>query len=203
MRLNLDYSKFRYEPKDHKYTLGNIELLSVTKILSVISDYSHSNQNAMDRGSYIHKSTEMFEKGTLDFDKLESDIQMQVKNWSNFILEWKLYKAEVLIETPLYSGRYFYAGRPDRIYFTDKEIIIVDIKSGGQYKSDFYQLIAYYNLVMENLYLKNGILKTPESKPIRLLNVYTKTGKIQEHKFTKKDFNSFLCFKRTYEIKNK
>lgn len=204
MKLKLDYTNFRYEDKDHKYYLGNIELPSVTKILSVISYYEFSDTNPMykDRGTYIHKCCEMFLKGTLDFKALESDIQIQVRNWSNFLLDNKLLNAEVLIETPLYSEKYFYAGRLDYIFFTEKAIIVPDVKSGAKYKSDFYQLLGYYNLVMENLYLKGGTLKADKHRPIRLLNVYTKTGKVQEHKFTKKDFNDFLCIKRAYEIKN-
>ena len=147
----------------------------------------------MERGTYIHKCCEMFLQGTLDFDKLDPEIQKMVVVWSNFLLNNKLLNAEVMIETPLYSEKYYYAGKPDYIFFTDIEIIIPDIKSGGEYNSDPYQLFGYRNLVIENFEI---------NKPIRLLNLYLKTGKVIERKFTKKNFNKFLCFKITYQELN-
>ena len=194
MNLKLDYKNFRYDDKYHKYTLGNIELLSVTQILSVISDYEYSNQSAMDRGTYIHKCCAMFLKGTLDFDKLEPDIQKSILNWSNFLLNNKLINIEVLAEVHLYSEKYYYSGTLDYIFFTEREVIVVDIKTGGEYKSDPYQLYGYCNLVKENFDI---------DKPIILYNLYLKRSSIPEKRiFTKRDFNKFLCFKITYQEKN-
>ena len=194
MKLQLDYSNFKYDDKDHEYMLGNIKLIGVTQILSIISDYSKSNRNAMERGKYIHKCCEMFLKGTLDFDKLDPEIQKAVLVWSNFLLNNRLLNTEVMIETPLYSAKYYYAGKPDYIFFTDIGIIIVDIKSGSEYKSDPYQLFGYRNLVAENFEI---------NKPIILYNLYLKTNSIpKEREFMKKDFNKFLCFKITYQELN-
>ena len=192
MKLQLDYSNFKYDDKDHIYTFGNIKLVNVTEILSIISDHSYVKQKDLDRGKYIHKSCWMFLKGNLDFDKLDPEIQKNILVWSNFLLNYKLLNVEIIAETPLYSAKYYYAGTPDYIFFMDSKIIIVDIKSGSEYKSDLYQLIAYKNLIVENFKIDKSIV---------LYNLYLKTGKVKERIFTKKLFNNFLSIKATYGIK--
>lgn len=122
-------------PEEHIYTFASKEVPSVTRLLKPIflNLKWQCSEADMDRGTYIHNACNAFDrwlqggKRIPDRKGMERDYPDSTKQldaWIQFETNEKLISGadptlkheKCLIETPLYSHEYGYAGTIDRIY---------------------------------------------------------------------------------------
>lgn len=160
--------------KAHLYTLNDEEIPSVSEIARFASRevYGDINQytldNAADRGTKVHKSTEVLDKyGEVECDAL---IEPYIRAYIQFRKDFGIHEY-VAIEKALASEKMRFAGTIDRVYRIDEKfadafkektkidisdfigkLAIIDLKSSSvvQKVLGAIQLNGYEILVVEN-----------------------------------------------------
>ncbi len=87
-------------------------------------------ENASFVGKEIHAAAALILKDALDWDVLDAAL-VQPLRWFETWMKTNSEARDGLIERPLYSRKYGYAGTADLIYPRKKSIIIVDYKTGA------------------------------------------------------------------------
>ena len=161
--------KIKFVEKSHKYFVDDIDTVCVSRILAAggFSDFSKVRQNILEasqfKGTAIHKTTELFDKNTLEESKLAQGNISYLAGWKKFLKKYDLSFQPDEIEIPLYSEFWGFCGTPDRFRIKDRDIF--DIKTGGMYPATALQMAAYQILVEENYGIKIkrriGIQLTP------------------------------------------
>jgi len=169
-----------FNKEDHTYTVGDRELLHVTRVLP--DDRRRVDPWYLERGRMIHLATALFDHDELDEDSIDERIKPYLDAYVKFRRETGFEPKE--IELPLYHPKYFYAGTIDKIGKLNGSQDLIDLKTGGKAKDDELQLAAYWELCRANyikirrvfdLYLhENGTynLIPPETPPKLLLPVF-------------------------------
>ncbi len=152
-----------FQEDGHKYFYGGKEVPCVSDILSHfgISDFSMVNPNVLEAaclfGSNVHKTCELYDKD--DLESCDPVIEPYLDGWIAFR---KDYPGNFdIIEQPLYSKVWGFAGTPDRVI----RGTVIDIKSCPEYVSHKVQTAMYQILGNENF---------PELKVKSRLGVYLK-----------------------------
>lgn len=124
-----------FDPSNHTYWLGTKKLPGVTSILKVLGGYEGIPERilrkAADRGTAVHKITELDDAGTLDYETLAEELFGYLMGWHRFKEEMRpeIFDAEVAG----YHPQLLYAGTRDRrmiIHGLKKpKMSILDIKS--------------------------------------------------------------------------
>jgi hypothetical protein len=194
---------FTFDELKHEYKVNGLIYPSVTKIIGdifPISDFISKEllEQKADLGKKIHSTTELYDKGTLDVDKLHPTLKTYLDSWikfrKDFNVQFDLDSFSEQIETLLYHSVYKFAGRVDRIPFVDKERCIIDLKSGTEQKTHSLQTAAYAMLANQLLDRKFKIKK-------RYAVYLSETGyKVTEHKNTN-DENIFLSCLTIYNYR--
>ena len=141
--------KVKFNPKDHTYEVEGKPVPSVSAIISELNyeQMKYIDPYYSDRGTYIHRCTELDDAGELDFDKLSDEIKPYITAWRKFREDYKLISKPYIAELKL--GCPEFAGTLDRYYPNQK--MIVDIKSGSRNKyTHSLQLIGYHELLVKN-----------------------------------------------------
>ena len=149
-------NKVTFQEDGHLYfNEHGIQVPCVSNILEHfgISDFSQVNprvlEAARDFGSNVHKTCELYDKD--DLAECDPQIQPYLDEWNKFKednnIAWDDFS---LIEQPLYSEIWGFAGTPDRLYGK----ILIDIKSGAETVAHQIQLALYQILIEENLEIK-------------------------------------------------
>ena len=152
-------NKILFEPEGHIYTTPEgLVVPSVSEILEHfgISDFSRVNgrvlEAAQNFGSVVHKTCELYDKD--DLAECDPQIQPYLDQWNNFKGD-ELFSSFEIIETPLYSKMWCFAGTPDRINYGNKGFnVLLDIKTGSEYPAHRVQTAFYQILVEENYKIK-------------------------------------------------
>ena len=144
---------FRFDEESHTYFLGDRKLPSVTQILRgagmLYYPASPSSEYHMERGTLVHKATEMIDKGTLDWDTLDETLRPYCEAYANFCSTVNM--ADIILsEKPMYHPRYLFAGKPDRVIQMNGLRSLIDIKSGSPHPATKIQISAYCELVQAN-----------------------------------------------------
>jgi len=139
-------STLEYDAVGHRYSVGGIEIPSVTRVIGDVlaGDMRWSNEAAMWRGSVVHKVCELDDRGTLDEATVDAHAHGYLLAWRNFKAEMKVEIFET--EIPRLSEKHMYAGRPDRVAFIGGKQMVLDIKTGGLSPVTAIQLAAYCEL---------------------------------------------------------
>jgi hypothetical protein len=149
------------EPESHKYFLNGKHLPSVTQIMSKagLIDFSFVQKDVLEeacaRGTVVHKICELWDKGTLDVESLDTVGRAYLTQWieiSKVFLKGRKWSA---IELSLAIPGQF-AGTLDRAIFDGKTISVLDIKTGLTNSVAEVQLTAYLELLMYALNIKIG-----------------------------------------------
>ena len=148
-----------FEEETHTYLVDGEEVPSVTTILNYMSDVEYKGINpsileqASRRGTLVHEYTELVDYGALP-NEIEYEVLPYIKAYQDFIRDYK--PNWLLVEEPLYSEEYGYAGTVDRIGIINGVIVIVDIKTlASPTKMQKFtvsaQTSAYENMFVRNL----------------------------------------------------
>jgi hypothetical protein len=129
-----------FEESTHTYKADGKPVPSVTQILKAGGlTGQYRGTTARDRGTKIHKSSEVYDNLDVIID---DDTAPYVRAWKQFCDQNEV---EILAsEQPVFSEQYWYAGTLDRIVrIKGNRIALLDIKSGT--KADWHrlQLAAY------------------------------------------------------------
>jgi hypothetical protein len=157
-----------YAPDTHEYYQGGILVPSVTQVLPSAKFWITPEQleTAREEGTDNHAKICMFYDAGRDTfgDPYLKDFMFFLEEHPEFgsLLKW---------ETPLYSAKHKFAGRPDIIY----DNAIIDIKlTPGDLRRVALQLAGYSILARENKILtsKKWFMIWHDGKKFKLKNVY-------------------------------
>lgn len=148
-----------FDPETHQYRVDGEKVLSVTQVLNVcgLIDDTWYTEEGGQRGQAIHLATQLYDEDDLDWESVSPEI-------SGYLDAYRKFRQEVsfepdLIEHPLYSPTYRYAGTPDRTGIMNGENVIFEIKSGQTAKWHRLQT-AGYALLLGNGYKRYGLYLT-------------------------------------------
>jgi len=131
-----------FDPKTHTYRIDGKPVPSVTQVLSDLLPCWQAGDWYLQRGRAVHACAAMIADG-VDFDAPEG-IEGQVAALRQFFAEVR--PIPVMVERPLYSAVYGYAGSIDLLATIGCELVLIDYKASIG-KSLGYQLSAYGSLL--------------------------------------------------------
>jgi hypothetical protein len=189
-----------FDEATHKYALRGLAIPGMTEVLQAngIIDYSRVSQSvieyAQNRGRAVHKATELFDKGTLDWATVDPAIVGYVLAWDKFCEEYNV--EHVQIEYKVYSELLRCAGIIDRLSFVRQKFTLLDIKS-GDYKDSGALQTAGYDLMAQ----ERG--KTTEQRMIVKLNSDGTYHLAPSDYFKRSDYEDVQALIRTYHVKKR
>lgn len=172
----------------HEYRLSGVVLPSITQVLQITGIVDFSKVPPMilaasqQFGTACHKATELYDLGTLDFATLDEALRPYLDNWIYFKEKYGF--KPLIIEKPMASRIYRFAGTPDRLGEIDGKQVIVEIKTSYELsKATALQTAAQGILWKENggtnKYRRLAVLLTGDKLP----EVKEYTDKADEGKF--------------------
>lgn len=161
----------RFDKDSHTYSVDGKTLPGVT---SIIEDACQSFKfvpeqtliPAQWRGTVVHRATELFDFGMLDWDTLDADLHGYVKSWALFA-ERIGFDLEYM-EHRLHHPKYLYAGTLDRagsVKWGRRQKAIIDIKTGAPVAGTALQTAAYQAALEasgEKYKLRLGVYLNPD-----------------------------------------
>jgi len=141
-----------FREEDHTYWKDGINYPAVTKILEEMGfvDSTWFDEWSRTRGSYVHKTVELYNKNEL----LEKDLDERL---APYLDAWRRFKknSDIVIlnsELQVHSDIYRYAGTLDIECNINDNRAIIDLKSGIVAPVTALQLAAYVMARYENYY---------------------------------------------------
>ena len=154
-----------FDAKQHKYFVGDRELISVTTLLKVMGLQWYPNNEAvrlkMELGSYVHQITEYYDKNRLGYsvkfypENIYKNDAIRKENGMHEALPYfEAYKkfltetgCEVIeVEKRYYHPAWWYAGTIDRLARINGQLTILDIKTGISIPATALQIGGYAEL---------------------------------------------------------
>lgn len=182
-----------FDPEKHEYRLGERRLVSVTQALSLVDD-RRKDPYFLQRGRFIHLACELWDKGELSEETLDSAILPRLEAWKSFRADTGF--TPRLIEQRLFHPIYLYGMTLDRQGPLNGADVLIDIKSSPA-PVDVLQNAAYWAGLMA---------QDPPIPTKKAFDVYLKdNGKysLVETKFLRRDFLTFLAILTAYRWKEK
>lgn len=119
-----------FNEERHEYRWNGKVVPSVTQILSSMMDFSMVNPEVLRRaqllGTYVHRTTELYDKDDLDIDALPDEIKPYLDAWIKFKKECE-FEPET-IELKLYHKQLGFSGTSDRTGLVRGRRAVIDIK---------------------------------------------------------------------------
>lgn len=141
-----------FDEKTHTYKLDGQEVPSVTQLISHfgLSDFSMVNQAVLDRacefGDNVHCACQLWDEKDLNENSLGPELRAWLNQWialtSDYAPQWQL------IEKPIVSKAWGFAGTPDRIGLINHGTVL-DIKTCAPAPAHAIQTAAYQILAEE------------------------------------------------------
>jgi len=146
-----------FKKETHQYfDESGREYPSVTKILKhfgMTPDFDRfGNDVSRDFGKAVHKVCELYDLGTLNEYAFDPQIEPYLNGYKKFIKEFN--PQWELIEVPLISNVWGFAGTPDRVGLIKGIRWGTDLKTGSPHPSHELQTSGYDVLTEENLKIK-------------------------------------------------
>ena len=197
-----DNPRLEFEPIEHKYSLvyqdGAIERIpSVSEIIEPLVDYSMVDKATMARacefGTNVHKSIELWLKGTLDIDKLDDGLKKPLEGFRKWL--WSTYQnAKCQSEVRMHHEPLGYAGTIDLIVGDDT---IIDIKTRKYNRVVDPVRLGAYSLLTRGYHTYAYVLEIDVDGNCKLINAYDKYAKSVFRKLLdrynrEQEFNDFV-----------
>lgn len=162
-----------FNPTNHQYTWNGVIVPSVTQIIGEwqkISVYgveyycnrftglvvnAETFRDAGHYGTAIHTGARMLAEGReLDLSVLHPSLNHPLVEFQQWMIDYRpLFD---MVESPMYSPKYRYAGTPDIVATIKRKLCVIDIKTGA-YSMAGVQTSGYEQLYRERV--KRGTLK--------------------------------------------
>lgn len=137
-----------FEPKGHIYARPEDGLLmdSVTTIIKAECGlYQYGDGVAAERGTAVHRACHYYDDGDLDEATLPDNVKPYLEQYVKALSDLKI---KILAnELMRYHPTYLYAGTPDKLAIVDKNIGIIDVKTGQEGNDHAWQLAGYEALI--------------------------------------------------------
>jgi hypothetical protein len=142
----------RFDPEKHIYYIDDKQEFSVTQVMDDVRiiDPTWYTEESRERGSLVHKITELLDQGVLDWDSVDPALEPYIQAYETFLSD---YMPEYdYIEKRVYDPICRFAGTLDRAgRFHGKKHFILDIKTGQIQEWTRLQTAAYqYCLAKED-----------------------------------------------------
>jgi hypothetical protein len=141
-----------FEPTGHRYVHAGRTLTGVTEAIKgcgLIDDRWFTEQAVL-RGTYVHRALEYLDQGDLDEATIDSALTGYVDAYRRFLRE--CHAGDVhLYEVPLADPVRGYAGTLDRVRHIGPHLAVMDIKTGDPQRWHGLQLAAYAELAKRAL----------------------------------------------------
>jgi len=179
-----------FNEERHEYTWNGVIVPSVTQVLQVLGGYEGIPKmilrKAATRGTAVHKATELYDLGTLDWGTVSDEIFGYLEGWMKFMDDKK---PELLsVEKLNYHEKLGFAGAMDRTMILDGKKSILDIKSSFKLMPATAPQTAAY-LEMENQHIKKSADKFKKRYGLKL----TKDGNYELKEYRgATDFSMFI-----------
>jgi hypothetical protein len=165
---------FTFDPDRHVYTAADgREIPNVSTILRDVGiapplpslgPRAAVALNAMDRGTVVHKATELHDLRDLDEDSLDDEITEYLDGYKKAVKSmepWHPNRSPMWIERSLFHPEYFFSGTLDRLWVDARAgghdtYSLWDIKTGQAYRWHEIQLGAYW-LLAERQLAEDGV----------------------------------------------
>lgn len=175
----------------HRYLLDGVEIPSVTKIIEPLYDFSGISaarlEYASERGTAVHKATELYDMGDLDEDTLDPVIVPYLDAWKKFKSENNV---EILhVERRLYSKNHRYAGQIDRTAMVNGSGWLLDIKATASLSTAIGVQLAGYSGLLDGTERRGAVQLKPDG-----------TYRLQEYS-SKSDWPVFLSCLTVYNFR--
>ena len=119
---------FRFDPKEHRYWLGDQELGHVTGILKAFGFIWEADEADLERGRLVHLACHYRALGVLDMTDLDPRLAGYVHGFDRFLKDTA---AEIIeSEVPRYHPEHLFAGMLDLRLIIRGWTWIIDLKSG-------------------------------------------------------------------------
>ena len=159
-----------FDPATHTYRIGNIRVPSVTQVLSAagMTNGAYWTTEARDRGTYVARATEIYDRDPDDFDWDGVD-----EDKVGYVRAWEKFKREsgceiVACEAQVYSEAYQFAGTLDRIIRWHGSLTLIDIKTGSP--ADWHPLqTAAYRMCVDDRPLDRAAIYLAANSTYRLI----------------------------------
>ena len=131
----------------HEYSYEGRKVAGVTAILKSmgIVDFKNIPDEVLERalkfGIAVHKGCELEDKHNLEWDTLDPALKPYIYGWIMFKKQWN-FEIEK-IEHIVFSKKYWFAGRLDRVGILNGKRAIVDIKTGVTDSATAIQTAGY------------------------------------------------------------
>jgi len=136
---------YHFDPVPHVHALNGVVLPGVTKILleEGFVDSRWWNDNARDRGTYIHQCIQALHENDLDESRLLSEYAGFIGGYRAFLIEKGFVATEV--ERPVCSVSRMFAGILDLIgvFRGSPTLVLIDVKTGDPGEAVKLQTAAY------------------------------------------------------------
>jgi len=173
-----------FDEAEHKYSIEGIEVPSVTTILKdprFMKNIGFYTPDGANRGTYIHKLTEQYDNGTMDWGSVvvyNKDGEIEA-DYTPYLEAYIMAKSELGLkpierEVKMVNREMWYAGTGDFLGWCNREETVpwvIDLKSGVNEKWHSLQLILYGGMVKWQM--DNGV-----EIPLKMADLYLqKNGK--------------------------
>lgn len=156
-------NKILFQEEGHIYTTPEGRAVpSVSEILQHfgISDFSHVDGRVLEAaqkfGTVVHQTCHLYDIN--DLAECDPKVQPYLDQWIKFCGDLEAFD---VIELPLYSDIWGFAGTPDRLLYEK----VIDIKTGTETASHKIQTAMYQILIEENIGIKIKERMTVYLKP--------------------------------------
>ncbi len=190
--------------KTHVYSENGLEVAGVTRVLQAagLIDFSQIPperlKNALKFGSAAHKATELHDKGILDPATLDSALEPYLDAWKRFLDDTGFIIEKDSIEQKVFSEKYHYAGKYDRIGELNKKRTVVDISTSVDFSDAKAIQTAAYQEAENESKPAMGKVKNREIVLLKSNGTYALAPK---DFFQKSDFSVFLACLTLYNWK--
>jgi len=184
-------NKLEFQEEGHIYKLDGRIIPSATDALSLVDD-RRKDPYFLLRGKYMHKATELWDRGELDEDTVDPSILGRVEAWKLFRKESGFVPST--IEKFYIHPQYLYGFRPDYTGLLNGVMSMIDKKS-SPHRIDALQGASYWG----------GLLA--QDPPINCKKIFDidlkENGKysLVPVKYVRNDFLTFLAILKSYRFK--
>lgn len=191
-------NKIVFDKEQHLYYGDDERTVIIPHYSAIISEvlgdpFSNVPENvrkeALEKGQEVHRLTEEYDRGNVDMFKELNPLTGYLDSWIKFKQDFGIEnKTFQLIEEPLFSKVNWYACTLDRLI----DDILIEIKTGQEYKTHRLQTAAQTINIEENLNIKVK----------QRLTVYLSesTYKVKPHD-RQEDFDYWLAINKTFQWK--
>jgi len=127
--------RLRFDPEMHRYFLDDVEVDSVTQVLSAckLVDYSFipekDRQFYLDRGKAVHAGCHILDTAELEWSELDPRVTPHVEAWQKFKEDHKV--TVIKSERPVFNDVYGFAGTMDKIAEWDGVMCQIELKTNS------------------------------------------------------------------------